>query len=854
MNSIYGLEQFRFRKEPYVTVDRDVLESCDVCVIGSGAAGAVMAKKLSDSGRSVVLLEKGGYYEGEDMNQRDEDMMPLLWKSSGAAYTDDLRIGIAQGCCLGGSTVINDAVCFEIPPVVRRQWRAMGVNISDAEWDDAIAEVSKEISVTKVTDDELSNNALMLKKGAELMGFTKHWTNSRNCVNCMRCGLCHLGCHYETKQDMKVTYIHKALQSSSGVRIYCNCSAEKITHSAGVADGVEGQFLDIDGNPAYKFRVNARAIVVCAGSIASSCLLLKNGIAMDNAGKGLAMHPGTWVLGDFPFEVRANQGIPMAYTVHDFGVTNGVENGGFLIEAIFIPPFQFSMSLPVLFPSAGVQHEELMKRYHYYAMAAPLVRDGSNGEITVADSGMPTVGYDLSAQDVETIATAINKIASMWFELKANRVVTSFIDQPIINDENELPGLIQAIKNNPKGLIMVSAHPQGGNKMGSDPSTCVVDSDCKVNGFENLYVCDASVFPTSLGVNPQLTVMSLATIIANRMTSVWSQFGSVPLSKGVGEVCDITQPMFCSSKRLEEMFEGTDTALPAAALVNSEKDQIVDGENWWFDVEKLSIRNDRYWRGLFATDRDVVTEATLYTGGFWKKFTKAGGAVSGTRASISGVTHPFEAPVFAKNVPSDAEYPGFGKVIHLSYTELLYQRFYDLLKFVDQDTVLGKAFAGRDAPRGYQLLTFSMTRKYGVDFMTQDDFQTIFETKARSPTPEEVIGKWEGRLISDSAHSPVMFRFAYRKDQTGQLVCDYNFAGVLPGVSNLKFTPEMMNMFDFTGGLLRDEIKMVRDDFMVGKYTTMKSPLFDLVNGRAPSFLMKDGDALALPYALRRTW
>ncbi len=842
MNAIYGLGQSRFRNERYVTVDRDVVESCDICVIGSGAAGAVLAKKLSESGRSVVLLEKGGYYEGEDMNQRDEDMMPLLWNNSGASYTDDLRIGIAQGSCLGGSTVINDAVCFPTPDVVRRQWRAMGVDISDAEWDAAISEVSEEIHVTKVSEDELGTNSLMLKRGCELMGYTKHYTNSRNCVNCMRCGLCHLGCHYETKQDMKVTYIHKALNHpQSEVRVYCNCLAEKITYSGGAADGVEGTFLDADGNPVYKIRVNARVVIVSAGSIASSCLLIKNGIAEDRAGKGLAMHPGTWVLGDFPFEIRANQGIPMAYTLHEFGVTNGVEDGGFLIEGIFIPPFQFSMSLPV----SGGQHEELMKRYHHYAMAAPLVRDGSNGTITLTDLGSPSVAYSLTAKDLETMTSAIGIIARMWFKLGASRLVTSFLNQPIVNSESEIPGLIEAIKNDPKGLLLVSAHPQGGNRMGEDSTTCVVDSQCKVHGYNNLYVCDASVFPTSLGVNPQLTVMSLATIMAERIINAWSDFGAIQLSNKLGEACAITQPMYCSSKRLEEMYEVTDTALPSQALANSDKAEIVDGENWSFDKDNLMIWNNRYWKGMFANDRDPITAAILYTGGFWKRFSKTGNI-------IAGVTHPYEMPVFAKNEPIDIEYPGFGKVIHLKYLEPAFERFHDLLKFVDKDTILGKAFAGRDPPRGEQLLTFSMTRRYSVDFMTQDDFRTIFSTKARRPDEDEVLGKWEGRLISDSAHSPVMFRFRYYNDQ-GQLKCDYNFAGAIPGTSTIKFTPQTMLMFDFTGQLFHDEIRMVRKDFMVGRYRTMGSPIFKLLD-RAPSFLMKEGDAVSLPYTLRRIW
>src|SRR5512140_22409 len=141
MSMIYGIDRLPARKERYSTIEGDVLEHCDICVIGSGAAGAVLARKLSDSGRSVVLLERGGYFEGEDMNQRDEDMLPLLWKNSAANFTSDLRIAISQGSCLGGSTVINDAVCFPIPDIVRREWRGMGVNISDEEWDRAISEV-----------------------------------------------------------------------------------------------------------------------------------------------------------------------------------------------------------------------------------------------------------------------------------------------------------------------------------------------------------------------------------------------------------------------------------------------------------------------------------------------------------------------------------------------------------------------------------------------------------------------------------------------------------------------------------------------------------------------------------------
>ncbi len=839
MNLIYGVEKFEFRKENYQTIDRDIVEYCDVCVIGSGAAGAILAKKFCGAGRSVVLLEKGGYFEGEDMNQRDEDMMPLLWKNGGLNFTDDLRIAIAQGSCLGGSTVINDAVCFPIPDITRKQWRASGVEISDEEWDKAANEVSEEIHITKVRDDELNRNSLMLKKGCELLGYTKHHSNSRNCMNCMQCGLCHLGCHYETKQDMRITYIHKALNdSNSRIRIYCNCSAEKIKYSDGLADSVEGDFRDRDGNTLYKITINAKIVVVAAGSIASTYLLLRNTIAEDRAGMGLALHPAPFIIGDFPYQIKANQGIPMAYTLHQFGVTNGVEQGGFLIEGIFVPPLQFSL----LIAGSGTQHE-LMQRYDHFAMAGILVRDDQNGSITLTDQGFSRVTYTLSSRDTDNISRGAEIIAKMWFKLGATRVVTSHMGKAILESEEEIPELVNAIKNAPQSLLLGSAHPQGGNRMGNDPAKCVVDSNCKVYGFKNLFVCDASVFPTAVGVNPQLTVMSLATITANRVNAKWNEFESIKLKDRLGEVCSIKQPMYCPTKSLDDMYEIKDTELSSEALVNSSSMDIKDGENWTFDVDTLTIRNNRYWKGFFAKDHDLINTVETYSGGFWKRFEKDG-------SSVKGTTHPYETPVFARNEAIVTEYPGFGKVVLLKYLDPPYDRFYDLLKIVDQDTILGKGFAARAPPRGEHILTFSMSKKYTVDFMTQEDFKVIFSKKSRKPDVKEVLGLWEGKLISDSTLSPVQFRFRYYIDQ-GELKCKYIFGGILPGTSTTRFTEKEFLMFDFTGQLFHDQIRMVRKDVMVGKYCSMASPLFKTLE-RAAGFIMKDNDRVCLPYLLRR--
>ena len=841
-NTIFGVSNLGKRKENYEMVTADVVERCDVCVIGSGAAGAVLAKKFCDAGRSVVMLEKGGYYEGEDMNQRDEDMIPLLWKNSGANFTYDLQVTIAQGSCLGGSTVINDAVCFPIPQIVSQQWREAGVQISDAEWDAACAEVSKEISVTKVRDDELDRNSQLLRRGCNESGYKVHYPNSRNCVNCMQCGLCHLGCHYETKQDMKVTYIHRALNDpNSQFRIYVNCDVQKLGQSSsGVIDYVDGNLVNDAGLTQYKITVNAAIIVVAAGSIASSHLLLRNLIATDRAGHGLALHPAPFLLGDFPFLVRGHQGIPMAYTLHDFGVTNGVEKGGFLVEGIFVPPLQFSILISV----AGDLQDELMTRYDNYGMAGVLIRDGSNGSISVSDQGQPKVMYSLGQFEANDIARGIETIGKMWFRLGATRLISSHLDKVIVNDEDDLDTLVKLIQSNPAGLMLGSAHPQGGNKMGSDPKTCVVDSDGNVFGFKNLFVCDASVFPTALGVNPQLTVMSLATIVSERINKNWNRYAVTPIPSQLGEVCSIRQPMFCSTSSLEDLYKAHDNSFSLSDLVNSKEDQILEGENWSFDPETLTIWNNRYWKGFLGNDGTFISTVEMYAGGFWKKFSPSGN-------TISGVTHPYDFDVYAKNVASEAEYTNFGRVIQLKYTEDLYKSFFDLLKIVDNDTILGEAFLGVDPPKGTHLLSFSMSRKYKIDFMTQDDFQQLFSNKCRKPDPEEVLGLWEGRLISDSALSPVAFRFRYSKDPQGKLTCHYVFGDFLPGVSVVKLGQNELDMFDFTGGLLHDSIRMLRKDVMLGKYESVSDSILNLLQKRM-GFVMRQNDKVILPYFLKR--
>jgi hypothetical protein len=238
------------------------------------------------------------------------------------------------------------------------------------------------------------------------------------------------------------------------------------------------------------------------------------------------------------------------------------------------------------------------------------------------------------------------------------------------------------------------------------------------------------------------------------------------------------------------------------------------------------IYNNKYWKGFFPIDQDF--NLVKYLGGFWKQFHKEEGI-------IKGVTHPFEEPVFAKNLPQIQTYPGYGEVIYLKYTDLLYGSFYDFLKIVDKDTILGKAFVGVP-PFGNQILNFSMSRRYKVDFMTEEDHETIYQQYSRAPLDEnEVLGKWLGKLVSDSALTPVTQTFYYTKDSFGKLQMAYLFGTLLRGISTVHLTPGQMNMYDFTNW--HDEVKIVKDEFMVGKWC---SPWTSIPLNFGPSFLSVD--------------
>jgi choline dehydrogenase-like flavoprotein len=317
---------------------------------------------------------------------------------------------------------------------------------------------------------------------------------------------------------MLETYIAD-IQSVHGdrVRIYADAAANKLVTSGDRVIGVKAS-VDSGKGRVHSLSVKADMVVVSAGSIASSELLLKSGLNVNGrVGRNVAIHPSPAMIGDFQEEVRGHEGIPMAYHCHEFSVVKTGKRG-YMLESISLPPYQFSLPLP----GFSYDHKELMSRYEHFGLIGTMVQDESVGRVVLGGPFGTLLRYELTPKDSATMVEGMKNAARLLLSQGATRVITSQKKRTVVHGEDDLY-LIKRRGVSPLDINLASAHPQGGNVMGGDRERSVVDSHSKVYGFENLFVCDASVFPTSVGVNPQLTVMALASRTSEHIGENWGR-------------------------------------------------------------------------------------------------------------------------------------------------------------------------------------------------------------------------------------------------------------------------------------------------------------------------------------------
>lgn len=494
----------------------------DVVVVGSGAAGAVLAARLTAQGRTVALVEAGEYvperYDAAaPARPRPHDELDNLlryYKDAGLQITNgDCRMSVLQGQCVGGGSVVNNAVCFRMPDHVRSAWaRDFGARWAvDGRLDAAYDRVAKDLRISPVTtavpDGWINPSARFLASGARALGRERALQPCEvNIEACLGCGYCNLACAYLRKRTVLQALL-PAAAATGRLRVFAGRRARAIIvrSTAYRAQGVIAEPTR-GGEP---HAIRGRRVALAAGAVGSSALLGRttalNPLELP-VGERFSFNFVSPVHAEYDAPVRAFDGLQMGHYYADDPARDG-----FVIETWFSPPATQSLALPGWMDELHGN----MARYAYYAAASPLI--GSSAGSRVDTRHTPErIWVQLEAGDLDRLKRGLSRTCELFFHgTPAPRRMLIAARKNWSLTRGTYRSAIAAIDSFDDVQIS-TAHPQGGNAL-SATGRGVVGHDFKVRDARDLFVVDASTFPTSLGVNPQWTVMAMADLAAGHV-------------------------------------------------------------------------------------------------------------------------------------------------------------------------------------------------------------------------------------------------------------------------------------------------------------------------------------------------
>ncbi len=484
-------------------------ESCDYVVVGSGAGGAAAAAVLAEAGHEVVVLEAGPYRDRRDYPDEPLAAMVALYRDGGLTVAEGRpAVPTPVARAVGGTTVINSGTCFRTPEPVLARWRSEHGIAWAADLEPEYEEAEEMLDVAPVDPETMGRNGQLLREGAIELGLS-HAPLSRNAGRCNQCSSCPNGCRLDAKRAMHVTYLPRAV--NAGARVRAGVEARRVVFSGRRATGVECVAGVADGGPGRPFKVEARrGVVLAGGAFGTPELLLRSSFVSGSGqlGHNLRIHPASWVGGRFDEQVRGWDGVMQSYAVDEWEHEHGL-----LLEATFTPLAFGGAWLP----GAGAAHQEAMLSYDRIASTGIHLSDRSSGRVRLARDGSLRVTYRLLREDAERLYFGIARAAEILYAAGAREVL------PQVSGMLSLPrGRIADFEAKPppaRALRLEAFHPMGTARMDADPARGVVGTDGAVHGAEGLYVADGSVLPSSIGVNPMITIIAVAARAAREIAA-----------------------------------------------------------------------------------------------------------------------------------------------------------------------------------------------------------------------------------------------------------------------------------------------------------------------------------------------
>ena len=484
----------------------------DVVIVGSGASGAVVAAELAEAGQDVLVLEEGPHVPPEAYQRmRPSQSMRGLWRdgalTAAIGVGDTPIINVTMGRCVGGSSVLTGGVCFRAPGSVLARWvNERGLrDLNEVALAPFFERVENVIHVETVPTELRSRSTQLWAEGAARLGVQVKPTR-RNTRGCRGAGTCNFGCPVGAKLGVDVTYLPMA--TAAGARVLSDCRIDRILVEGDRAVGVRGRLLNgADGRPGDRITVRARRVVLAAGAAHTPLMLMRSGIGRRSAqvGRNMTLHPSFRILARFDERVDGWRGaLQSAYS-------DAYEDERITMMSVFVPPAVIIAALP----GFGPDFTERAAMLPHLAMFGALIHDEAGGRVRRGPGSEPLLTYRMNPLDRATIPRVVRRLGEAYLAAGARELFVPILGHPPVTPDEFRKLDLERV---PASRYECSSqHPLGTCRMGDKPETSVVDSLGRAWDVRELYVVDGSVLPTSLGVNPQLTIMAMALRLASRM-------------------------------------------------------------------------------------------------------------------------------------------------------------------------------------------------------------------------------------------------------------------------------------------------------------------------------------------------
>jgi choline dehydrogenase-like flavoprotein len=489
----------------------------DVCIIGSGAGGAVMAAQLQNAGLKVLVLEEGGHHTKAEFKMREDQAFPMLYQEGGGRATKDLGIALLQGRTVGGTTVVNWTTSFRTPERVLDHWsKTYGVTgFTKAELDPHWDVVEERLNIKQISLEETNRNNRTLYDGCKALSMAVD-TTKRNTKGCFKSGYCGMGCPVDAKQSMLITYLPDAV--AKGATVLSRCRVDKLIAEAGRVVRAECTALGGDGYTptGARLKVTAKRFILSAGAINSPSVLMRSGLGGGMVGRRTFLHPVVGTASHFKDPIEPFYGAPQSVASH--ALADRGDKVGIFLEAAPLHPVLAALASS----GFGAGHHQTVKQLANLSAHVALVIDGfhpseTGGTVHLRGSGAPVLDYVIPPRVWEGLKEGLKVLARIDLAAGADTVWTAHEPAVVIRSEKDIAQL-DTVPYEPNRVLVFSAHIMGGCMVGGNPQTSVVrPGDLRHHDLSNLHVVDGSIFPTSLGVNPSETIYGIAHLVGERI-------------------------------------------------------------------------------------------------------------------------------------------------------------------------------------------------------------------------------------------------------------------------------------------------------------------------------------------------